>query len=520
MSSEALERGYTCPITNCIMFSPTIASDGHTYELHAIQVWVATALDNDKQPLSPTTGLPLTNLVLRPNVELLREIEKFVIKNKLQQHPDRVQPPSAADIEKRQKDISEQAAEWLVEATPGKQMNQQGTDMGEYATLSAQRRKEEIASGADLTLAVRSARSLADLLRQLDCVHRKDTLAEAIGNAVDYLSPDIFEDCFYICRERNRIVHENSAGDELTDVQRFRSAVRRATREIQVQIDIQNSYYSPTANPTSSTTGTTTPASAPQNIGNGSNIDVVSDTHTVRPVSPSITANAATIAQVLRSLAAPGLASSSSRTTSPPSFIRTFNYGVSLFTQGKYDEAVKTLSGFVQKVDDKIYPNRRQNALLYIEKAKTRPADLKLANDAFAQGDKVEAFKHYKELVYGKNKVLFEEDCYVMVVYRLALCCDTESSIKVISLAIEKEPTNYHALRCRGHAYVQMENYQSAKADFEVIVANHNYKGSDTFAKVLEDLETCRTKTDPQYKVGHLDKDELDELMAKFGLED
>ena len=212
------------------MFSPTIASDGHTYELHAIQVWVATALDNDKQPLSPTTGLPLTNLVLRPNVELLREIEKFVIKNKLQQHPDRVQPPSAADIEKRQKDISEQAAEWLVEATPGKQMNQQGTDMGEYATLSAQRRKEEIASGADLTLAVRSARSLADLLRQLDCVHRKDTLAEAIGNAVDYLSPDIFEDCFYICRERNRIVHENSAGDELTDVQRFRSAVRRATR--------------------------------------------------------------------------------------------------------------------------------------------------------------------------------------------------------------------------------------------------------------------------------------------------
>ena len=501
MSSEALERGYTCPITNCIMFSPTIASDGHTYELHAIQVWIATSLDNDKQPLSPTTGLPMTNLVIRPNVELLREIEKFVFQNKLQQHPDRVQPPSAADIEKRQKDISEQAAEWLVEATPGKQMNQQGTDMGEYAILSAQRRKEEIASGADLTLAVRSARSLADLLRQLDCVHRKDTLAAAIGNAVDYLSPDIFEDCFYICRERNRIVHESSAGDELTDVQRFRSAVRRATREIQVQIDIQNSYYSPTATPTSSTS---TPASTPQNIGSSNNSDVVSDPRTVRLASSSMTATG----------------SSSNRTNAPPSFIRTFNYGVSLFNQGKYDEAVKTLSDFVQKVDDKVYPNRLQNALLYIEKAQTRPADLKLANDTFSQGGKVEAFKHYKELVYGQKKVFYEEDCYVMVVYRLAFCCNAESRIEVISLAIKKEPTNYHALRCRGHAYVQMENYQSAKADFEVIVANHKYQGSDTFAKVLEDLEICRTKTDPQYKVGHLAENEIDELMSKFGLED
>ena len=505
MSSEALERGYTCPITNCIMFSPTIASDGHTYELHAIQVWIATALDNDKQPLSPTTGLPMTNLVIRPNVELLREIEKFVVQNKLQQHPDRVQPPSAVDIEKRQKDISEQAAEWLVEATPGKQTNQQGTDMGEYATLSAQRRKEEIASGADLTLAVRSARSLADLLRQLDCVHRKDTLAEAIGNAVDYLSPDIFEDCFYICRERNRIVHESSAGDELTDVQRFRSAVRRATHEIQVQVDIQNSYYSPTATPTSSTS---TPAPTARNIGSSNNSDVVSDPRTVRLASSSMTATG----------------SSSNRTNAPPSFIRTFNYGVSLFNQGKYDESVKTLSDFVQKVDDKVYPNRLQNALLYIERAKTRPADLKLANDTFAQGNKVEAFKHYKELVYGKKKVLYEEDCYVMVVYRLALCCNTESSIEVFSLAIKKEPTNYHALRRRGHAYVQMENYQSAKADFEVIVANHKYNhkymGSDTFTKVLEELEICLNKTDPQYKVGHLAENEIDELMAKFGLED
>jgi len=42
MSSAALELGYTCPITNTIMFSPTTASDGQCYERHAIQVWIAT----------------------------------------------------------------------------------------------------------------------------------------------------------------------------------------------------------------------------------------------------------------------------------------------------------------------------------------------------------------------------------------------------------------------------------------------------------------------------------------------
>ena len=74
------------------MFSPTTASDGQCYERHAIQVWIATgecwykkyilsrflgishqyvyshfslAVDNEKQPLSPVTGHPLPNLVLR-----------------------------------------------------------------------------------------------------------------------------------------------------------------------------------------------------------------------------------------------------------------------------------------------------------------------------------------------------------------------------------------------------------------------------------------------------------------------
>ena len=42
MSSAALELGFTCPITNTIMFSPTTASDGQCYERHAIQVWIAT----------------------------------------------------------------------------------------------------------------------------------------------------------------------------------------------------------------------------------------------------------------------------------------------------------------------------------------------------------------------------------------------------------------------------------------------------------------------------------------------
>ena len=102
MSSAALELGFTCPITNTIMFSPTTASDGQCYERHAIQVWIATAVDNAKQPLSPVSGKPLSNLVLRADTERLRKIEEFVVKNKLQQHPDRVKPPNSSDIVKRQ----------------------------------------------------------------------------------------------------------------------------------------------------------------------------------------------------------------------------------------------------------------------------------------------------------------------------------------------------------------------------------------------------------------------------------
>ena len=137
MSSAALELGFTCPITNTIMFSPTTASDGQCYERHAIQVWIATAVDNAKQPLSPVTGKPLSNLVLRADTERLRKIEEFVVKNKLQQHPDRVKPPNSSDVVKRQSDISSQAAKWLTEATPGKNdSSKDDTTMEDMAQVS------------------------------------------------------------------------------------------------------------------------------------------------------------------------------------------------------------------------------------------------------------------------------------------------------------------------------------------------------------------------------------------------
>ena len=114
--------------------------------------------------------------------------------------------------------------------------------MQQYATLSAKRRKEEIAAGADIVLVVRTTRELKTLLSRLDCVDKTDTLAQAVGNAVDYLTPGCVNECFYICRERNRIVHEENARDQLNDVGRYRRAIQRVKRDIQDQIDIQEMY--------------------------------------------------------------------------------------------------------------------------------------------------------------------------------------------------------------------------------------------------------------------------------------
>ena len=77
MSSAALEKGFVCPITNTIMFYPVVASDGNCYERHAIQVWIATAVDNERQPLSPATSDPLDNLILKPDNEMRKKIEDF-----------------------------------------------------------------------------------------------------------------------------------------------------------------------------------------------------------------------------------------------------------------------------------------------------------------------------------------------------------------------------------------------------------------------------------------------------------
>merc|ERR1719343_1263956 len=61
LMSEDDEANFTCPITQEIMVDPVIASDGHTYDRHAITEWLRT------HDTSPTTNMRLPNKNLIPN---------------------------------------------------------------------------------------------------------------------------------------------------------------------------------------------------------------------------------------------------------------------------------------------------------------------------------------------------------------------------------------------------------------------------------------------------------------------
>jgi len=59
---------FICPITHEVMISPTIASDGYTYERAAITMWL------EHHARSPLTNEPLVHLDLYPNHLLRSEI--------------------------------------------------------------------------------------------------------------------------------------------------------------------------------------------------------------------------------------------------------------------------------------------------------------------------------------------------------------------------------------------------------------------------------------------------------------
>ena len=58
---------FRCPITQMVMKKPVVATDGHSYELKAMQKWLL------KKQTSPVTGKPLvsTNLILNQNLKKL-----------------------------------------------------------------------------------------------------------------------------------------------------------------------------------------------------------------------------------------------------------------------------------------------------------------------------------------------------------------------------------------------------------------------------------------------------------------
>ena len=62
---------FRCPITQVVMKKPVMATDGHSYELRAMQKWVL------KKQTSPVTGEPLANTTLVINQNLKKLIRDF-----------------------------------------------------------------------------------------------------------------------------------------------------------------------------------------------------------------------------------------------------------------------------------------------------------------------------------------------------------------------------------------------------------------------------------------------------------
>lgn len=68
-------EGFECPITLKIMKDPVIAADGCSYEREAIEEWFRRGKN-----ISPALGIPLTDLTLKPNINLRKAIQEFLYK--------------------------------------------------------------------------------------------------------------------------------------------------------------------------------------------------------------------------------------------------------------------------------------------------------------------------------------------------------------------------------------------------------------------------------------------------------
>ena len=63
---------------------------------------------------------------------------------------------------------------------------------------------------------VRNARELEEQLQNLDCVSKQASLGEAISSISDRIDNSALVEFFYVCTERNRVVHNKSGPkDEL-----------------------------------------------------------------------------------------------------------------------------------------------------------------------------------------------------------------------------------------------------------------------------------------------------------------
>lgn len=69
--SAQLRAVLSCPLTGGMLSNPVILSDGHSYERHAAEAWLAS------NSCSPLTGEALDTSICRPNHALRQLIEKF-----------------------------------------------------------------------------------------------------------------------------------------------------------------------------------------------------------------------------------------------------------------------------------------------------------------------------------------------------------------------------------------------------------------------------------------------------------
>lgn len=71
MRGMKIRDEFICPITYELMREPVVASDGHTYEKHAIEKWLKT------NHTSPRSGEPMDSVII-PNINLKKLIQDII----------------------------------------------------------------------------------------------------------------------------------------------------------------------------------------------------------------------------------------------------------------------------------------------------------------------------------------------------------------------------------------------------------------------------------------------------------